>query len=141
MAAVSSVPPSPRVTGSADVFLGTGSTKMANAALQLVSHCSKAGSRVRAAHTEALCLCMHITAHISFCHASNYKVCYSSGPPAFLIVANLMDVRRMNPDGTEEQILVKEPRGTILALDFDPVHHRVKLLSSVLLHILFLFTA
>ncbi|XP_054886331.1 pro-epidermal growth factor-like [Poeciliopsis prolifica] len=53
------------------------------------------------------------------------KRCIATGPPAFLIVANVMDVRRMNPDGTEEQTLVKEPRGTILALDFDPVQHRV----------------
>ncbi|XP_014862048.1 PREDICTED: pro-epidermal growth factor isoform X1 [Poecilia mexicana] len=53
------------------------------------------------------------------------KRCIATGPPAFLIVANLMDVRRMNPDGTEEQTLVKEPRGTILALDFDPIYHRV----------------
>ncbi|XP_043983171.1 pro-epidermal growth factor isoform X3 [Gambusia affinis] len=58
------------------------------------------------------------------------KRCIATGPPAFLIVANLMDVRRINPDGTEEQTLVKEPRGTILALDFDPVHHRVYFAST-----------
>ncbi|MED6257968.1 hypothetical protein ATANTOWER_001186, partial [Ataeniobius toweri] len=58
------------------------------------------------------------------------KSCIASGPAAFLIVANLMDVRRMNPDGTEEQTLVKEPRGTILALDYDPVHHHVYFAST-----------
>ncbi|XP_038125007.1 pro-epidermal growth factor [Cyprinodon tularosa] len=58
------------------------------------------------------------------------KRCIATGPPAFLIVANLMDVRRMNPDGTEEQTLVKEPRGTILALDYDPVHHHVYYAST-----------
>ncbi|KAM4732701.1 pro-epidermal growth factor [Anableps anableps] len=58
------------------------------------------------------------------------KRCTATGPPAFLIVANLMDVRRMNPDGTEEQTLVTEPRGTILALDYDPVHHHVYFAST-----------
>ncbi|XP_035983444.1 pro-epidermal growth factor isoform X3 [Fundulus heteroclitus] len=58
------------------------------------------------------------------------KRCSATGPPAFLIVANLMDVRRMDPDGTEEQTLVKEPRGTILAVDYDPVHHHVYFAST-----------
>uniref|UniRef100_A0A3P9P011 Epidermal growth factor n=1 Tax=Poecilia reticulata TaxID=8081 RepID=A0A3P9P011_POERE len=58
------------------------------------------------------------------------KRCTATGPPAFLIVANLLDVRRMNTDGMEEQTLVKEPRGTILALDFDPVYHRVYFAST-----------
>ncbi|XP_017272981.1 pro-epidermal growth factor [Kryptolebias marmoratus] len=53
------------------------------------------------------------------------KRCTATGSPPFLIVANLVDVRRMNPDGTEDQILVKEPRGTILALDYDPVLNQV----------------
>lgn len=50
---------------------------------------------------------------------------YFSGPPPYLLVANLVDVRRINPDGTEDQTLVEEPRGTIIALDYDPVQNNV----------------
>uniref|UniRef100_A0A8C6KW07 Epidermal growth factor n=1 Tax=Nothobranchius furzeri TaxID=105023 RepID=A0A8C6KW07_NOTFU len=60
------------------------------------------------------------------------KRCTATGPPPFLIVADLVDVRRMNPDGTEDQILVKEPRGTILALDYDPVLNQVYFASTSL---------
>ncbi len=52
-------------------------------------------------------------------------VFYSSGPPPYLLVANLVDVRQINPDGTGDQILVEEPRGTIVALDYDPVQNNV----------------
>lgn len=53
-------------------------------------------------------------------------VFYSSGPPPYLLVANLVDVRRINPDGSEDQILVEEPRGKIIALDYDPVQNNVR---------------
>lgn len=43
-----------------------------------------------------------------------------------------MEVRRINLDGTKEQTLMKDPRETISALDYDPVHHRVKLNISSL---------
>ncbi|KAM9740510.1 pro-epidermal growth factor isoform 2-T2 [Menidia menidia] len=58
------------------------------------------------------------------------KRCIATGPPPYLLVANLVDVRRINPDGTEDQTLVKEPRGTILALDYDPVQNYVYFASG-----------
>lgn len=51
---------------------------------------------------------------------------YSSGPPPYLLFANLIDVRKINPDGTGDQTLVKDPRGTIIALDYDPVQNKVR---------------
>ncbi|KAM6923420.1 pro-epidermal growth factor [Xenentodon cancila] len=53
------------------------------------------------------------------------KHCTATGPPPYLLVANLVDVRRINPDGSEDRSLVKEPRGAILALDYDPVQNQV----------------
>ncbi|XP_041846789.1 pro-epidermal growth factor [Melanotaenia boesemani] len=58
------------------------------------------------------------------------KRCIATGPPPYLLVANRVDVRRINPDGTEDQTLVKEPRGTILALDYDPVQNHVYFAST-----------
>uniref|UniRef100_A0A3Q1I1W3 Epidermal growth factor n=1 Tax=Acanthochromis polyacanthus TaxID=80966 RepID=A0A3Q1I1W3_9TELE len=58
------------------------------------------------------------------------KRCIASGPPPYLLVANLVDVRRINPDGTGDQTLVEEPRGTILALDYDPVLNSVYFAST-----------
>lgn len=49
-----------------------------------------------------------------------------SGPPSFLLVANLVDVHQINPDGTGAQTLVEEPRGIIIALDYDPVQQNVR---------------
>ncbi|XP_045885734.1 pro-epidermal growth factor isoform X1 [Micropterus dolomieu] len=53
------------------------------------------------------------------------KRCIAPGPPPYLLVANLVDVRQINPDGTGDQTLVEEPRGTIIALDYDPVWNNV----------------
>lgn len=36
-----------------------------------------------------------------------------------------MDVRQINPDGSGDQILVEEPKGAIIALDYDPVENKV----------------
>ncbi|XP_056295640.1 pro-epidermal growth factor isoform X2 [Pseudoliparis swirei] len=47
--------------------------------------------------------------------------CMASGPPPYLLVANLVDVREVHPEGTRDQTLVEDPRGTIIALDYDPV--------------------
>ncbi|XP_040904286.1 pro-epidermal growth factor [Toxotes jaculatrix] len=58
------------------------------------------------------------------------KRCIASGPPPYLLVANLVDVRRVNPDGTGDQTLVEEPRGTIIALDYDPVQNNVYFAST-----------
>lgn len=57
-----------------------------------------------------------------------YNVCLS-GPPSFLLVANLVDVRQINPGGSGNQILVEEPKGAIIALDYDPVENKVLLVS------------
>ncbi|XP_069557874.1 pro-epidermal growth factor [Brachyistius frenatus] len=58
------------------------------------------------------------------------KRCIATGPPPYLLVANIVDVRRINPDGTGGQTLVEEPRGTILALDYDPVQNKVYFAST-----------
>ncbi|XP_028272289.1 pro-epidermal growth factor [Parambassis ranga] len=58
------------------------------------------------------------------------KSCIATGPPPYLLVANLVDIRRINPDGTGDQTLVGGPRGTILALDYDPVQNTVYFAST-----------
>ncbi|CAN9514614.1 unnamed protein product [Ophioblennius macclurei] len=58
------------------------------------------------------------------------KACSATGPPPFLLVANLVEVRRMSTDGSEDEALVEEPRGTILAVDYDPVHNNVYFAST-----------
>lgn len=60
------------------------------------------------------------------------KYFYSSGPPPYLLLASLVGLIRVNPDGTGVHTLVEEPRGTIIALDYDPVENTVrrKLFSS-----------
>ncbi|XP_070769594.1 pro-epidermal growth factor [Enoplosus armatus] len=58
------------------------------------------------------------------------KRCIASGPPPYLLVANLVDVRQIHPDGTVDQTLVEEPRGTIIALDYDPVQNNVYFAST-----------
>lgn len=58
------------------------------------------------------------------CILKCYILCLS-GPPSFLVVANLVDVRQINPDGSGDQILVEETNGAIIALDYDPVENKV----------------
>lgn len=48
------------------------------------------------------------------------------GPPPSLLVANLVDVRVISADGGGDQTLVREPRGSILAVDYDPLQKQVK---------------
>lgn len=50
-----------------------------------------------------------------------------SGPPSFLLVANLVDVRQINPEGSGNTILLEDPKGVIIALDYDPVENKVLL--------------
>lgn len=50
---------------------------------------------------------------------------FSSGPPAVLLVANLVEVRQIHPDGNSDVTLVGEPRGSIIALDYDPIQNYV----------------
>ncbi|KAG8003818.1 Pro-epidermal growth factor, partial [Nibea albiflora] len=56
--------------------------------------------------------------------------CIASGPPPYLLVANLVEIRKIHPDGTADQTLVEEPRGTIIALDYDPVQNNVYFAST-----------
>ncbi|XP_068447771.1 pro-epidermal growth factor [Clinocottus analis] len=56
--------------------------------------------------------------------------CMASGPPPYLLVANLVDVREVYPEGTGDQTLVEDPRGTIIALDYDPVQKNVYFASA-----------
>ncbi|XP_056898300.1 pro-epidermal growth factor isoform X2 [Takifugu flavidus] len=58
------------------------------------------------------------------------KRCIAAGPPSFLVVANLVDVRQINPDGSGDQILVEETNGAIIALDYDPVENKVYFAST-----------
>ncbi|CAG04623.1 unnamed protein product, partial [Tetraodon nigroviridis] len=58
------------------------------------------------------------------------KRCIASGPPSFLLVANLVDVRQINPGGSGNQILLEEPKGAIIALDYDPVENKVYFAST-----------
>ncbi|XP_054648859.1 pro-epidermal growth factor [Dunckerocampus dactyliophorus] len=56
--------------------------------------------------------------------------CIASGPPPYLLIASLVGVQRLNTDGTEGQILVEEPRGAIISLDYDPVHNNIYFAST-----------
>ncbi|TMS17199.1 Pro-epidermal growth factor [Larimichthys crocea] len=56
--------------------------------------------------------------------------CIASGPPPYLLVADLVEIRKIHPDGTGDQTLVEEPRGTIIALDYDPVQNNVYFAST-----------
>ncbi|XP_044061864.1 pro-epidermal growth factor isoform X2 [Siniperca chuatsi] len=58
------------------------------------------------------------------------KRCIAPGPPPYLLVANLVDVRQINPDGTGDKTLVEEPKGTIIALDYDPVQNKMYFAST-----------
>nr|XP_057914097.1 pro-epidermal growth factor [Doryrhamphus excisus] len=58
------------------------------------------------------------------------KRCIASGPPPYLLVASLVGVQRLNTDGTEGQIVVEEPRGAIISLDYDPMHDKVYFAST-----------
>ncbi|KAM9376182.1 pro-epidermal growth factor [Pholidichthys leucotaenia] len=51
------------------------------------------------------------------------KSCTATGPTPFLLVANLVNLCRINPDGSGDQIMVEEPRGIIVAVDYDPVQN------------------
>nr|XP_020463140.1 pro-epidermal growth factor-like [Monopterus albus] len=53
------------------------------------------------------------------------KRCIATGPPPYLLVANLVDVRKIYPDGTGDQTLLEDPRAAIIALDYDPVEQNV----------------
>ncbi|KAM4621919.1 pro-epidermal growth factor [Polymixia lowei] len=60
------------------------------------------------------------------------KRCTATGPPPYLLVANLVDIQRVNLDGTGDQTLVEEPKGAVIALDYDPVENKVYFASTTL---------
>uniref|UniRef100_A0A8C7WAN4 Epidermal growth factor n=1 Tax=Oncorhynchus mykiss TaxID=8022 RepID=A0A8C7WAN4_ONCMY len=60
------------------------------------------------------------------------KRCTATGPPPYLLLANIVNIRRVNLDGTGDQSLVEEPSGTVIALDYDPVQNKVYFASTVL---------
>ncbi|KAM9795146.1 LOW QUALITY PROTEIN: pro-epidermal growth factor [Neosynchiropus ocellatus] len=61
------------------------------------------------------------------------KRCVAAGesrPPPYLLVANLLGIQRVNPDGTGDQTVVEEPGGATVAVDYDPVHKQVYFASA-----------
>uniref|UniRef100_A0AAY4CHC3 EGF-like domain-containing protein n=1 Tax=Denticeps clupeoides TaxID=299321 RepID=A0AAY4CHC3_9TELE len=58
------------------------------------------------------------------------KNCTATGPPAYLLLANVVDIRLMNTDGTGSRKLLEESRGKIVALDYDPVENKVYFSST-----------
>ncbi|RXN22124.1 pro-epidermal growth factor-like protein [Labeo rohita] len=52
------------------------------------------------------------------------KTC-QAGPPAYLLFANMVDIRQINADGKKSKTLLEEPRGSIIAVDYDPVQEQV----------------
>ncbi|XP_051944898.1 pro-epidermal growth factor [Xyrauchen texanus] len=56
---------------------------------------------------------------------SDGKHCAATGPPPYLLFANVVDIRKINTDGTKNRRLLEEPRGTIIAVDYDPVENKV----------------
>uniref|UniRef100_A0A8C1BTN5 Epidermal growth factor n=1 Tax=Cyprinus carpio carpio TaxID=630221 RepID=A0A8C1BTN5_CYPCA len=48
-----------------------------------------------------------------------------SGPPMYLLFANIVDIRQINADGKKSKTLLEEPRGSIIAVDYDPVQKQV----------------
>ncbi|KAK5896718.1 hypothetical protein CesoFtcFv8_009848 [Champsocephalus esox] len=58
------------------------------------------------------------------------KRCIATGPPLYLLVANFDNVRQIDPDGSGDQTVVEEPRGAIIALDYDPVQQNVYFAST-----------
>uniref|UniRef100_A0A9J8AG15 Epidermal growth factor n=1 Tax=Cyprinus carpio carpio TaxID=630221 RepID=A0A9J8AG15_CYPCA len=53
------------------------------------------------------------------------KHCAAAGPPVYLLFANTVDIRKINADGKKSKTLLQEPRGGIIALDYDPVQKQV----------------
>lgn len=63
----------------------------------------------------------------------------SAGPPAVLLVANLVEVRQIHPDGSNDATLIVEPKGSIIALDYDPIQEYVGKHFHLLYLLIFFF--
>uniref|UniRef100_A0A8C2PPS3 Epidermal growth factor n=1 Tax=Cyprinus carpio TaxID=7962 RepID=A0A8C2PPS3_CYPCA len=53
------------------------------------------------------------------------RQCAAPGPPMYLLFANIVDIRQINADGKKSKTLLEEPRGSIIAVDYDPVQKQV----------------
>ncbi|KAJ8367595.1 hypothetical protein AAFF_G00314450 [Aldrovandia affinis] len=60
------------------------------------------------------------------------KRCTATGPAPYLLLANIIDIRRINLDGTGDQSLLEETGGAVRALDYDPVQAKVYFASTAL---------
>lgn len=48
--------------------------------------------------------------------------------------ANVVDIRKINTNGKQSRKLLEEPKGTIIAVDYDPVQKRVKDHTNTITH-------
>uniref|UniRef100_A0AAR2IME2 EGF-like domain-containing protein n=1 Tax=Pygocentrus nattereri TaxID=42514 RepID=A0AAR2IME2_PYGNA len=51
--------------------------------------------------------------------------CKATGPPAFLLFANGVDIRSVSMDGSGSRMLLEDPEGSLRAVDYDPVQSMV----------------
>ncbi|XP_036423801.1 pro-epidermal growth factor [Colossoma macropomum] len=56
--------------------------------------------------------------------------CKATGPPAFLLFANGVDIRRVSMDGSGSRTLLEDPEGSLRAVDYDPVQSMVYFAST-----------
>ncbi|XP_066506152.1 pro-epidermal growth factor isoform X1 [Hoplias malabaricus] len=58
-----------------------------------------------------------------------------TGPPAFLLFANGVDIKRDNLDGSGSRTLLEDPGGSLRAVDYDPLENMVYFASTEQQHI------
>ncbi|KAM8848876.1 pro-epidermal growth factor isoform 1-T1 [Synchiropus picturatus] len=63
-------------------------------------------------------------------HSDGKRCVAATGPPPYLLVADLLGIQRVNPDGTGDQSIVEESRGAVVAVDYDPVQKHVYFASA-----------
>ncbi|KAI4872410.1 hypothetical protein NFI96_033211 [Prochilodus magdalenae] len=74
-------------------------------------------------HTYSDVPCVH---HTDSCN----QIDSLSGPPAFLVFANEVDIRRVSMDGSGSRTLLEDPGGSFRAVDYDPVQSVVYFASA-----------